>query len=217
MASICAELAPWAGIIVFLAPIPTIQKIAQDKNVGNLPLLPYTSMIGSTFLWTTYGFLKSESKIWSTNLAGLVLGLFYFFNFVRHAPKASPTLPGSVNRHMQFILGMVVATSLIATMSPTEQLAISIIGSGGVCLAVALFASPLAVLRLVLEKKSAKSIPLPFTLASFANCVLWAITGVFVMDDMNVIIPNVLGLLCSIVQIALKLYYGDGSQLELPK
>ena len=51
----CGKAAPVASIVVFMAPIPTILKVSKDKSVGNLPLLPYSSMICSTFVWVLYG------------------------------------------------------------------------------------------------------------------------------------------------------------------
>ena len=41
--------------------------------------------------------------------------------------------------------------------------------------------------------------------------------GLVVTGDINIIIPNVLGLLCTVAQLALKLYYGDGPKLDLPR
>ena len=59
--------APVFSIVVFCAPIPTLRQVSIDRTVGNLPLLPYSSMIASAFLWVVYGILKSEPKIWSAN------------------------------------------------------------------------------------------------------------------------------------------------------
>ena len=61
---ICTLLAPYATVFVYAAPFPVIQQIRREKNVGHLPLLPYSSMAASSFIWTVYGFLKSEPKVW---------------------------------------------------------------------------------------------------------------------------------------------------------
>lgn len=218
LAQWCGNLAPWASVIVFLAPLPTIRKIVTvDQSVGNLPLLPYSAMICSALLWSTYGILRSEPRIWSANMLGLILGLYYFLRFIQFSPKASPTLPGSVTRHVQFIAIVTVATIGLATTMTDVVQAASIIGMAGVLFAFAMFASPLSVLKHVLETGSAKAIPLPFTLASFFNCALWSVFGIFGIHDVNVYLPNVLGLLCSIAQIALKIKYGDNGQQQLRK
>ena len=208
----CGSLAPFAAIVVFMAPIPTIQQVRRERSVGSLPLLPYSSMVSSAFLWVVYGVLKQESSIWSANAVGLVLGSFYFLEFTKYAPKAAPTLPGAVMTHIQGILAIVMATALLS-MLPTG---VNMIGTAGVVFCIAMFASPLAALKVVLQTKSAKSIPLPFTLASLINCGLWSVAGLWGMKDVNVYVPNLLGLLFSIVQLSLKLLYGDGRGVELP-
>jgi solute carrier family 50 protein (sugar transporter) len=211
---LCASMAPVAAILVFAAPFPTIQKIKRDKAVGTLPLLPYSSMAASAFLWTTYGILRRESNIWSCNVVGLVLGLFYMVNFIRHSPKASPTLPGSVRLHIQAVLAIVTATLLLA-LSPLANPA-GQIGPVGVFLTIAMFASPLSALKTVLHTKSAASIPLPFTLASLTNCFLWSVSGVLKYQDANIYVPNLLGLTFSAAQAGLKLFYGDGPKAYTP-
>ena len=209
-AQVCGHFASWAAVVVFMAPLPTIRRIQQDKTVANLPLLPYSSMIGSAMVWTTYGILKGEARIWSANLFGLILGLYFFVSFTKHAPKASPTLPGTVLQHVQGIGALTLATLLVASMSSTPEVATSIIGTAGVVMVFIMFASPLSVLKSVLEKKSAKSIPLPFTLASLVNCALWSIFGWYGIHDVNIYLPNLLGLACTLAQLALKLHFGDG-------
>lgn len=206
--SICGQLAPIFSILVFAAPIPTIAQISRDKSVGSLPLLPYSSMVSSAFLWVMYGFLKSEPKIWSANGTGLILSIYYVLVFTRFCPKASPTLPGTVKQHLQGCAFIIGSTLLVAVALPTAQAA-AMIGNVGVVLCVAMFASPLAALKTVCETKSAISIPLPFTIAAVINCFLWSVTGWFLMNDFVIWAPNLLGLSFGLVQVGLKLYYGN--------
>jgi solute carrier family 50 protein (sugar transporter) len=59
--SLSGKMAPIAAIAVFMAPIPTIRQISATRNVGSMPLLPYSSMIANGFLWFIYGRLCEES------------------------------------------------------------------------------------------------------------------------------------------------------------
>lgn len=210
--------APIASILVFMSPIPTIQKIQHDRTVGNLPLLPYSSMIASAYLWFVYGILRHQAPIWTSNGTGLILGLYYFVSFQKFAPKSSPTLPGSIQQHIQWIGVIVGIATLLPVLMPLLTSTIDsseIIGKAGVVLCIGMFASPLAALQSVIVTKSARSIPLPFTIASIVNCFLWTIFGWFQVNDSNVYIPNLLGLLFGIIQAALKLYYSETrSKLE---
>lgn len=177
-------------------------------------------MIANSFLWSTYGLLKSEPKIYLTNLCGLVSGIFYFLSFAKYSPKKAPTLPGSIRQHANVNVMVIAATFFVVFLSPFKDPA-SIVGNVAVLFCVAMFGSPLAALKVVLKTKSAKSIPLPFTLATVLNCFLWSVFGLLEMKDVNIYFPNLLGLSFGLTQLALKLIYSDGtageteSELEL--
>jgi solute carrier family 50 protein (sugar transporter) len=192
----------------------TIRKITADRNVGNLPLLPYSTMVSSAFLWLVYGILQKESKIWTCNGIGLVLGFYYFYEFLRYCPKSSPTLPGSKQQH-QKVVAAVLTTTVVATYSLSKPAVW--IGRAGVLFCIILFASPLAALQTVIQQRSARSIPLPFTIASVLNCFLWSVVGWFQMHDVNVYLPNLLGLSFGLAQVALRLFYGSGDEGSLKK
>ena len=51
----CGKAAPIVSSGVFLSPVPTVLNIMKDRSVGNLPLLPYSSMCVNAFMWMTYG------------------------------------------------------------------------------------------------------------------------------------------------------------------
>lgn len=206
------RLAPIASILVLMSPIPTMEKIKNDRSVGNLPLLPYSSMIVSSYLWCVYGVLKNEPNIWSSNGIGLLLGFYYFITFQKFSPKSSSTFPGSIRQHIQYVLVIMSVATILPLMKSMLSSIIDTteaVGKVGVVLCVALFASPLSALKSVIETKSSRSIPLPFTIASIINCILWSIFGWFQMNDSNIYIPNILGLLCGLIQLGLKIYYAD--------
>ena len=175
----------------------------MEGKVRNLPLLPYSTMIINSLLWSSYGLLQKDPRIWSCNGLGLFLGIGYFYTFAQYA-KAATNLPGTVLQHQQLCV-----VSAVLTLFLWSQSAVATIGHIGLVFNILLFASPLAALRVVLETRSARSIPLPFTIACIVNCYLW-----FVNPDPNIYTPNGIGLLLSLIQLALKLYFGDG---KMPK
>eukprot|EP00591_Stephanopyxis_turris_P000167 CAMPEP_0195521338 /NCGR_PEP_ID=MMETSP0794_2-20130614/18486_1 /TAXON_ID=515487 /ORGANISM="Stephanopyxis turris, Strain CCMP 815" /LENGTH=114 /DNA_ID=CAMNT_0040650867 /DNA_START=406 /DNA_END=750 /DNA_ORIENTATION=+ len=101
-------------------------------------------------------------------------------------------------------------TSLIV-VSLKRPLAIFLVGLEGVGFCVCLFASPLAALKAVIATRSSKSIPLPFTLASFFNCFLWSVVGYVELHDFMVFVPNALGFVFSLAQLMVKAKFGDGA------
>jgi len=212
--TLCSKAAPIAAVIVFAAPIPTVRNIIKNKSVGKLPLLPYSSMVGSTFVWITYGMMRSEIKVWAPNLIGLVLGLCYCYFFRRFTLPSASNLPGTFFQH---VIGIIILIVLTLTLQITGQS--DFIGKMGVALCIVMFASPLAVINEVIQTRSAKNIPLPFTIACLINCLFWFISGVFDYRDFNIYFPNLLGLVSAMTQSFLFILYGSAlkeSDIELP-
>jgi uncharacterized protein with PQ loop repeat len=164
--------------------------------------------------------LKKEPKIWSCNVFGFALALYYCAIFVGNIGKGKsqdqkildisiPTLPGSVRQHVQAVTAVTVGILSLAILKPFGSYSEVLIGNIGVTICVLMFASPLSVIKLVLATKSARSIPLPFTVLTTVNCLMWTVFGWFAMNDVNVYLPNFLGLVSGIVQMLLKLIYGS--------
>ena len=205
---LCGALAPTASVVVGISPSWTIQQISKERSVGAYPLLPYSTMIVNAALWFIYGLLKSNVSVWSGNGICLLLGIAYFIIYIRHSPPASSILPGTVQQHIQCVVGMVLAAVLIGTLPILNDPA-QLIGSVGCIIVVILFASPMVVLRQVIQSKDARSIPLPFTVACTVNCFLWTVYGFWGVRDFYIYFPNALGLILSVAQLVLKAYYSD--------
>lgn len=161
--------------------------------------------------------------MWSCNTVGIVLAIYYFMEFVKNIPKhksssildvSTPTLPGSVRQHVQGVSAVILGTLLLAVFKPFANTT-NLLGNIAVLVCILMFASPLSVIKQVLESKSANAIPLPFTLVSCVNCFMWVVFGWFEMKDINVYLPNMLGLTSGLVQVALKLMFGDNDKLPV--
>ena len=88
--------------------------------------------------------------------------------------------------------------------------AASLVGNVAVVFCLLMFASPLSALKTVLRTRSARSIPLPFTLATVLNCFLWSVAGLGEFRDFNIYFPNLLGLAFGLIQVALKIVFENG-------
>jgi len=215
----CSSTAPLAAIVVFMAPYPTLRQVQKDRSVGNLPLLPYSSMIANCILWFTYGILLKERKVWFTNLVGLIFGLFYFLKFIKYTQPKSTSLPGTVRQHMQGCLAIIAGSAawiIVCYLTVRRKdmwmtYAAGFIGNTAVMFCLLMFASPLSALKTVLRTRSAKSIPLPFTLATILNCFLWSVAGLGEFKDFNIYFPNLLGLAFGLIQVGLKILFDYGS------
>jgi len=228
----CRTLAPLSSLVFYFAPIPTMLQMRRDQTVGVRPLLPYTTMVLSNLLWVSYGVLRQESSILFANGTGFVLGCLYFaqylslFSFQTNS-KLSPSssrqvqqepsslLPGTVTQHVQSIVTLFLMVLLTIWGSNHRFLPVqdpaTLLGTAAVVLSCAMFASPLVALKTVIETQSARAISLGSVVATIANNFLWGILGYFDMKDVHISIQGAIGLLMGLVQLALKLWYGNGT------
>lgn len=158
--------------------------------------------------------MKKDPKVWFPNAFGLFCGFNYFYQFKNYCPKNASNLPGTLTQHIQYSFALVISALFAAALLETQKAA-ELIGKVAVVLCVVLFASPLSALKSVIQTKCAKSIPLPFTLTCILNCFLWTVYGID-MGDFNIYFPNLLGLLSSLAQFGLILFYGNGNEQQLP-
>lgn len=205
--SVCYTVAPYTGILCSLAPFPTIRQIAREKTTGVMPLLPYSSMVSNSFLWLMYGSLKNLKSVFWTNSVGFLLGTYYFFMFSTYCGSTSD-LPGTVEQHLKATISIILLNVLLVLSLPKTR-AKDVIGKEGMISFIVLFASPLTTLKHVIVSKSATSIPLPFTIASVVNCLLWSVVGIFQMHDFYIAFPSVMGLCCAVAQLLLIAMYYD--------
>jgi solute carrier family 50 protein (sugar transporter) len=162
-----------------------------------------------------YGFLKEAPSVLYSNSVGLILALYYCFMFTKYCGPMASNLPGTVSQHIKGASAIILFNVLLAG-SLQKDTSSEMIGKEGVLICIILFASPLAALKHVIMSKSAASIPLPFTVACFFNCVTWSAVGLWVMKDFNIYFPNLLGLSSAVAQLGLKAFYGDRVK-DLPK
>jgi uncharacterized protein with PQ loop repeat len=182
--------------------------VVRSGTVGDLPLLPYTTMTISCFVWIVYGILRGEPTLWVTNLVECTLSIYFVVEFTNYAPQQSKTFPGSVYHHIQGILGIGGMTLFLAIFMKRDT-AIYMIGNLTIALTILTFASPLAAVQAVVESQSSESIPWPFTITALVDCILWSIVGTLDMHDHYVYFPAILGVLFALLQVALKVYYPD--------
>jgi solute carrier family 50 protein (sugar transporter) len=171
-------------------------------------------MVVNAFVWMVYGLLIREKKVWLTNFIGSLMGLFYCNKFSKYCKPTAKNLPGTKGTHLFGSILIMLLASAIGSLLPVK-LAASIVGIMGVVFCIILFASPLASLKEVVATKSAKSIPLPFCLVACVNTLMWSVVGLFEMKDFMIYAPNLLGLAFSLLQVALKLVYGNGPKQKL--
>lgn len=132
---ICNRLAPATSVLCSLAPLPTIFEVSRSKSVGGLPLLPYSSMAANGFIWALYGWLTDSPSVKWANVAGTLLGSYYFRQFRTYSKPGSSDLPGTINQHVLAVTWIVLLNMFVVAKLP-KQRAAEIVGKEGVLVSI---------------------------------------------------------------------------------
>lgn len=192
---------------LFLSPAPTFYKIVKRRSTEEFSGLPYVCTLFNCLLWVLYGmpFIKPHSiLILTINGFGIALELFYILIFLTYAIQQKKM------QMMRWILAVVVAYSVVVLVVlfglhslNTRQLAA---GSMCVVVAIAMYASPLSVMGVVIRTRSVQYMPFLLSLFNFLNGAVWSGYSI-VTKDIFVAIPNGLGCLSGIAQLVLYAIY----------
>lgn len=202
----------------------------KESEVGLVSPLPFAAMAFNGAIWTVYGIILREwVPMVLANSIGFVAGSGALITYHQHVLQADKkNLSGALLVALPsalFFLIFVVWEAMIEGSSPlfhelkqetnpligekTAKLEVlrSTLGYLGMCVCLAMFASPLGSVRVVLRSQSTGSMDPTLTAASLACTVAWTTYG-FILTEPCIWIPNVCGLFLSLGQAALFVRFG---------
>jgi len=184
-----------------ISGLKTVSIIKQAKKTGDLSPLPFVSLYTNCIVWSLYGFFQNDMTVMLPNVSGALFGLYYTYVYNKYNTGAplTPYFAGSTA-----IIGGVAGAAL--TLDPAT--AATGIGLTGCTLAVILMSSPLATISTVIKDKNTAALPFAPSLATFLNALSWSGYGWIVAGDPMIVVPNLLGLAASVVQLSLFVKYG---------
>ncbi|KAI9994732.1 hypothetical protein PInf_011563 [Phytophthora infestans] len=182
-------------IILLFSSFPDFRRIHSEKRTGEVRVLPVLMLGVNCFTWSVYGYLsETYFPVMSLNAFGALTSLAFSLVFYRWSADR-PTL-----HKMGAVTGSWVMLGLLfAVLCKTDE---KITGYIAVVINIALYASPLQTMKLVLQTKSAASLPATMCCVNLVNGSIWVLYGILA-DDMFVLTPNALGVVLSVIQVAL--------------
>ena len=80
------------GMLLYLSPIPLLQKVQQEQTTSTLSILPLLATTINGSVWCLYGLLTfSIFPMFIVNLFGVILGSTYVYIFCQHTPNQQTT------------------------------------------------------------------------------------------------------------------------------
>lgn len=200
-------------IMFKLSPAPDIYKVHRRKHIGEMAELPIITLVVNCNLWSWYGFVdESIFPIFVAQffglLAGIVYNVFYFW--------WSPTDKRRRLRKLYsyavticFLVDLYCILGMAGVLGMSRRELAASLGYAGVAFSLAMFASPLGTLRLVIQTKSSASISINISVMLVVATALWVATGVQ-DDDWFVAGANGAGFLLGCIQVVLYYVYKPG-------
>jgi len=196
------------SFLIFLNPmLEAMPRIRHDRDVGRLPLLPYSAMATQGMVWTLYGMLVCNPAIWTPNFGAMLLGMWYCREYSRYCPKGADWLPYTQRHHAAGFAATALWCLAVTLLLPSAS-AVTTLGLTGNVMTAVMFGGPLAAIGTVVRERCTRSLPLGFTMAVNVNCNLWFFYAYFMLDDPFIYVQDGVGLILTTVQMALFARYG---------
>lgn len=205
-----------AALFLFLAPMITFRRIVKNKSTEEFSGVPYTMTLLNCLLSAWYGlpFVSPHNILVSTiNFTGATIETIYVLVFIIFAPKKG-------RKKMLVLLGLVIAVfatvvlvSLLALHGKGRKL---FCGLAATIFSICMYASPLAIMRLVIKTKSVEYMPFFLSLFVFLCGTSWFIYGLLGRDPF-VAVPNGFGCGLGALQLILYAIYRNHNKTGGPK
>jgi len=187
------------SLSVYTSSITQIHEIIKTKSTQNYSPIPFISLLNNAMIWGMYGILSDNPTIMITNVlaitsASVGMAVFKMNNKLMNKQCICPSL---------------IFLSLAASYTVHNDYDIvNILGLIGCGTSFIAYASPLCVIKQVIQQKTTKDI-LPFGLSAMLtlNAATWSCYGWFITDDLYVWAPCLLGFGAGLVQLSLFAIY----------
>lgn len=198
------------SFLVFLSPIKTFWRIVKNKSTEEFESAPYVITVLNSSLWVYYGLTKPGAYLVATiNIVGVILETAYVILYLIYA---SPTLRAKTWMMVIILdVGFFGAVVLVTKLAVGEEMEVSVIGIVCACFNILMYASPLAVMRTVINMKSVEYMPFLLSFFLFLNGGVW---GFYAILDKDIFLglPNAIGCFFGAIQLILYMIYMNNKQ-----
>ncbi|KAA0044958.1 bidirectional sugar transporter SWEET4-like [Cucumis melo var. makuwa] len=203
------------ALFLFLSPLPTFVTIWKKGSVEQYSPIPYLATLVNCLVWVLYGLPvvhPGSILVITINATGTLIELVYiilFFVFSDRKKRVKVLLVLLIE-----LVFITLLTLLVLFVFHTHSKRSMVVGTICILFNIGMYASPLAVMKLVIKTKSVEYMPLSLSVASFANGVAWTIYALLPFDP-YILIPNGLGTLFGLAQLILYASFYKSTKLQI--
>ncbi|KAI3873179.1 hypothetical protein MKW92_030318 [Papaver armeniacum] len=203
-------LGNFISLMTYLAPVPTFYRIYKKKTAEGYQSVPYVVALFSSMLWIYYAFLKTDATFLITiNSVGCVIETIYIAMYMAYAARKARVQTAKLLLFLN--LGVFCLILLLTLLLTKGKNRVVVLGWVCVAFSVCVFAAPLSIMKKVIKTKSVEFMPFYLSLFLTVSAVVWFSYG-FVLQDMYIALPNILGFIFGISQMILYAIYRKRKQ-----
>eukprot|EP01029_Cantina_marsupialis_P027539 TRINITY_DN7725_c0_g2_i1.p1 TRINITY_DN7725_c0_g2~~TRINITY_DN7725_c0_g2_i1.p1 ORF type:complete len:235 (-),score=49.88 TRINITY_DN7725_c0_g2_i1:25-729(-) len=193
---ICGNL---TALGIFSSPVRTFYGILKQKDVKDFSCVPYYCTFLNCCLWSVYSLVEELWEVLVINGVGFAAELAFIIIYGSLTTDKKKLFAYMVPVLM--VSGIGVAIAFFAGDNAGD-----ILGWMAFGLCMVMYASPLAAVRTVIEKKNAYCMPLATSVMCTLNGIAWTAYGI-VTGYFTIWVPNGFGFFLGLVQLALFMIY----------
>ncbi|ETM38920.1 hypothetical protein L914_14868 [Phytophthora nicotianae] len=204
------------AVLVAQSPAPDFWKIYKTKSTGPSSILPVVMIFCNCYVWVLYAYLVDNILPLFVNccfgmFTSVVFGAIYYH--------------WSTNRsHIHKVCAVAFITMAIYTIyyilgttgvtNQSDDAVEKVLGVVSDIVSLAMYASPLEAMKQVIQTKDATALPIIISAIFLTNTTVWTVFA-FADDDMFVVVPNAIGMLVCVAQVALYVMYPPKNTKEV--
>ncbi|KAF5728235.1 Bidirectional sugar transporter SWEET2 -like protein [Tripterygium wilfordii] len=213
--SICKDAAGIAGNVfafgLFLSPIHTFRRVIRNRSTEQFSCLPYIYALLNCLICVWYGspFISVDNvPVMTVNSIGGVFQLAYIILFIVYAEKTKKLRMLGVLLVLFGVFAIIVYGSLQIADRGVRWIFVGLLSCASL---ISMFASPLFIINLVIRTQSVEFMPFYLSLSTFLMSTSFLLYGIFNLD-VFIYVPNGIGTILGIVQLALYFHYKNKSR-----
>lgn len=208
-ASVIGWTATALSCFFFISPLNMFIKMAKTKSCDEIPYLMLLCNTGNTLLWFVYGMAGGGDKVWICNAIGLFFSTVYviwyhFYKFEEWWKIILAQVGFLIFLGGFLAVGIYAKTDFIFAYNIKEGF-----GWAALVVNILMYAAPGQNLYNVFKTENHNLLPIVSIIVCFFNCIFWLIYSLTKFDaiDYKIFIANALGLVFSMIQFFIWLYY----------
>lgn len=208
--TVCRDAAGIAGNIfafgLFVSPIPTFRRIIRNQSIEHFSGLPYIYALLNCLICTWYGtplISYDNVLVMTVNSIGAVFQISYIILYIIYADKDKKMKMLGLLLAVFGLIAIIIAGSLQIVDREVRWIFVGLLSCASL---ISMFASPLFIINLVIRTKSVEFMPFYLSLSTFLMSTSFLLYGIFNFDAF-IYVPNGIGTILGIVQLALYFYF----------